>query len=193
MRLGRLAMGAAAGGVLAGCGAAAPSRPRPAGGRMASAGEVHARFAGIPQGGTALGSPGAPVTLVEFGDLQCPFCRRFDREVLPELLRRYVRRGRVRIDFRPVALLGPDSGRAARAALAAAEQNRLWQFLDLFYANQRRENTGYVTDGFLRSVAGGVAGMDPGRLLQSRAAQPVGTQLQANMTLGRQIGIPGTP
>jgi protein-disulfide isomerase len=191
MRYVRLALFAALVAALAGCGArSTPShRARPIG----AVPEVRARFAGIPQGGTVLGPPSAPVTLVEFGDLQCPFCRRFDREVMPELLRRYVRTGQVRIDFRPVPLLGPDSLRAARAALAAAEQNRLWQFVDLFYWNQGRENTGYVTDDFLRALAGGVTGLDAGRLLRTRSAAPVDTQVRANLALARQIGIPGTP
>jgi protein-disulfide isomerase len=154
---------------------------------------VDARFAGIPQGGTALGRPDAALTLVEFGDLQCPFCRHFALRTLPTLLQRYVRAGRLRLQFLNVPLLGPDSARAARVALAAAGQDRLWQFVDLFYVNQRPENTGYVTDGFLRGIAGGVRGLDVGQALRARATDAVSTQLAENLALARRVGIPGTP
>jgi protein-disulfide isomerase len=151
------------------------------------------RFAGIPQGGSALGQPSAPLTLIEFGDLQCPFCRRFALETLPTLLTRYVRRGKLRLEFREVALLGPDSARAARAAIAAAAQNRLWQFLDLFYANQGRENTGYVTNRFVYAIASRVPGLDAAQVLRTRQADAVNTRLSENLALARQVGIPGTP
>jgi hypothetical protein len=183
--------------VLAGCGGsgamhrrASPAAAAPA---AREAGAVDARFAGIPQGGTALGLPSAPLTLVEFGDLQCPFCRRFALHTLPTLLARYVRTGKLRLQFLNVPLLGPDSTRAARVAMAAAAQDRLWQFLDLFYVNQRAENTGYVTDGFLRTIAAGVRGLDADRALRTRGAAGVTTQLSQNLALARQVGIPGTP
>jgi protein-disulfide isomerase len=118
------------------------------------------RFAGIPQSGATLGRPGAPVTMVEYVDLQCPFCREYTTGVLPTLVDRYVRTGKLRIELRPVAILGGDSERAAAAAGAAANENRLWQFTDAFYLQQGQENTGYVTDGFLRRIAAasGVSG-----------------------------------
>jgi protein-disulfide isomerase len=154
---------------------------------------VRTRFAGIPQGGTVLGQPSAPLTLIEFGDLQCPFCRRFALQTLPTLLTRYVRRGQLRLDFRAVALVGPDSARAARAAIAAAAENRLWQFLDLFYANQGRENTGYVTNRFVYAIATQVPGLNAENVMRTRQADAVNTQLSENLALARQVGIPGTP
>jgi len=178
----------------AGCGARGPGAVRRAPGvPVREAAAVEARFAGIPQGGIALGRPSAPLTLVEFGDLQCPFCRHFALRTLPTLLARYVRPGRLRLEFRNVPLLGPDSARAARVAMAAAGQDRLWEFVDLFYVNQRRENTGYVTDDFLRAIAAGVRGLDPAAALQARGATAIGAQLTQNLALARQIGIPGTP
>jgi protein-disulfide isomerase len=126
-------------------------------------------FAGIPSDGYALGDPTAPVTLVEFIDLQCPFCARFDRDVLPTLVRDYVRTGKVRLELRTMAFIGPDSVRAAGAVAGAAEQDRAWGFVDRFMHMQSEENSGYVSEDFLRDVAGGVPGLDAGRALASTA------------------------
>jgi protein-disulfide isomerase len=162
----------------------------------ASATEVAAvndRFAGIPQQGMALGSPKAPVTLVEFADLQCPFCRQFSQGVLPSLIDQYVRTGKLRIEFRNLAFIGPDSQTAALAAAGAAAQNKLWPFIDLFYADQREENTGYVTNAFLRKVASGVEGLDVNRALSDATSARAATQLKAAQALAKQHNVTSTP
>ena len=92
------------------------------------------------------GDPKAPVVLTEFADLQCPFCRDYALNVLPQIIERYVRTGRLRLELRLRAFLGADSDVAGRAAQAAATRDRMWNFVDLFYRNQGTENTGYVTD-----------------------------------------------
>jgi protein-disulfide isomerase len=116
-------------------------------------------YAGIPQDGVVLGRTDAPVTLTEFADLQCPFCRDFSQTALPAIVRDQVRAGRVKLVFRNLDFLGEDSVRAARFAGAAALQDRLFQFVEAFYARQGTENSGYVTDDFLREVAG-ASGVD---------------------------------
>ncbi len=132
---------------------------------VVDAAATEARYAGIPQDGAALGDPEAPVTVVEFVDLQCPFCAQFDRTVLPAVIDRYVRTGRVRLELRTLAFIGADSVRAAQAAQAAAAQDRLWPFVDRFFARQEAENSGYVTDDFLRETVRGIGGLDPERVL----------------------------
>ena len=116
---------------------------------------VNELYDGIPQDGATLGNPNAPATMVEFLDLQCPFCAEYTRDALPTIVKRYVRSGQLKLELRPVAILGPDSATAAAAAAAAAQSNRIWQFSDLFYLNQGRENSGYVDDAFLRRIARG--------------------------------------
>jgi protein-disulfide isomerase len=108
---------------------------------------------GIPQSGISLGSPDAPVTMVEFADLQCPFCAEYHRNVFPTILRRYVRTGDVRLELHLLRFLGPDSDRLARVAAAASAQNRMWQFVGLAYQRQGAENSGYATDDFINALA----------------------------------------
>jgi len=129
------------------------------GGGTKSPAAARSALQGIPQSGIALGSPDAPVTMVEFADLQCPFCREYHENVFPELLKRYVRTGKLRLELRLLRFLGPDSDRLARVAAAAAAQNRMWQFVGLAYDRQGPENSGYATDDFINKLAAD-AGMD---------------------------------
>lgn len=112
-----------------------------------------ASIEGIQQNGDTLGNANAPVTLVEFGDLQCPICRDYAEEVLPDVINGPVRDGTANIEFANWAILGPESILASKAALAAGEQDLMWSFIEQFYANQGLEGSGYVTDEFLTEVA----------------------------------------
>jgi protein-disulfide isomerase len=171
------------------------------GSSVPTAGEVQARFSGIPQKGNELGSPSAPVTLQEFADLQCPYCREYTETVLPTLVSKYVRTGKLRMEFHNFDIIGPDSIKAAKMAEAAGEQNRLWYFIDLFYNNQQEENSGYVTDPFLTQIAGGVSGLNVSKALTARFSPTVegiiAKDNQQARTYGSQFsnvgGFNGTP
>jgi protein-disulfide isomerase len=176
-------------------------KPTQKGSSVPTAAEVQARFAGIPQKGDELGSPRAPVTLQEFADLQCPFCREYTEKVFPTLVSKYVRAGKLRIEFHNFDIIGPDSIKAAKLAGAAGLQNKLWNFVDLFYNNQQQENSGYVTDAFLTQIAGGVSGLNVQKALTDRFSPAIeGTISKDNQqarTYGSQFsnvgGFNGTP
>jgi protein-disulfide isomerase len=165
----------------------APGKPVPA------AAQTLALLAGIPQHGIALGDPRAPVKLVEFGDLQCPACAQFATDTLPTIVSRYVRSGRVTLEFRALDLIGADSRRAASIALALAEQGHLWQFIELAYHNQGLENSGYVTDTYLSALAAAIPGVDYPRALAARNSAAVRAQLDEARALARQAHIASTP
>lgn len=155
--------------------------------------EVEELFAGIPQRGEVLGEPGAAATMVEFADLQCPFCRDYTVEVLPELVERYVRPGDLRMSLHLVAILGQDSARAAEVAAAAALQDRMWEFTDLFYRHQGREGSGYVTEEFLREIAEATPGLDA-ELALEQADSPQAQRVVARAdTQASRFGIDSTP
>ena len=151
-------------------------------------------FEGIAQNGTQLGNPQAKVTLYEFDDLQCPFCRQFtvDSGVFPQIVEKYVKPGKLKMQWRNMTFIGPDSVTAGRAAIAAGAQNRLWTFADLFYKNQGTENTGYVTDKFIENIAT-KAGIDPAKLKADESAPLVEQQLGAAQDMANTFKISSTP
>src|SRR4051812_19499591 len=117
------------------------------------ANRVNRMLKGIPQYGLLLGDPKAPVELVEFGDLQCPVCRGYAEDILPPIIEGPVRKGKVKISFRNFTIIGPESASAGAAALAAGEESRGWNYLELFYRNQGEEDSGYADEDFLSAVA----------------------------------------
>jgi protein-disulfide isomerase len=151
-----------------------------------------ADISGIPQSGVTLGEPDAPVTLYEFADLQCPFCREFSNEAFPQIVDEYVRTGQIKVVFRSLTFIGPDSVTAARAAAAAGLQDKLWDFVDVFYANQGPENSGYVTEAFIEQIAG-KAGADPVKLKQDLDDPAVERQLAEAQQQAQESGVNSTP
>lgn len=121
--------------------------------KIDEAAEVNRLLSGIPQHGMVLGDPKAPVKLVEFGDLQCPVCAGFAKEILPPIIENQVKNGEATIEFRNLTILGEESIPAGAATLAAGEQGRGWNYLDVFYRNQGEERSGYITDEFMEAVA----------------------------------------
>jgi hypothetical protein len=104
------------------------------------------QFQGVPQQGSILGKASAPVTMIEYIDLQCPICRQFETEVFPTIVQRYVRPGKVRVDARPIAFIGPDSERGRRGMIAAEQQNKGFNFAQILYFNQGPENGGWLNE-----------------------------------------------
>ena len=80
-----------------------------------------------------LGNPNAPVTVIEYGDYQCPFCGRYFSQLQPQLVQQYINTGKVRMVFRNFAFLGAESTAAAEAAECAEDQNQLWPYHDALY------------------------------------------------------------
>ena len=165
------------------------SKPQPA----AGAAEIAAMLRGVPQQGAALGRASAPVTLVEFADPQCPFCRDWEVAALPSLIDRYVRPGKVRIVYSGISFLGADSETALRTALAAGRQNHLWDVLALLFANQGTENAGWVTEDLLRSIGRSVAGLDWQRMLDARQSAEVDAAMSQAQSLAQRAGVNGVP
>ncbi len=113
-----------------------------------------------------LGNQNAPVTLIEYGDYQCPFCGEFFQQTEPSIVSSYVNTGKVRMVFRNFAFLGAESTAAAEAAECAEDQNKLWPYHDALYsakmaddAKGGSENDGFFTRALFIQLARG-AGLD---------------------------------
>jgi len=145
------------------------------------------------QDGVSLGDPDAPATLIEFADLQCPFCADYATEELPRVIDSYVRDGRLRLELRLLAFLGPDSVRGRQVAHAAALQDRMWNYTERFFRSQGPENSGYATDSFLQRLARQTPGLDVDQLADDFANPEAEALTRQAERLGRRLQVDGTP
>ena len=151
-----------------------------------------ASIEGVPQNGLVLGRANAPAIVVEYADLQCPFCADFSQQTVPELVDRWVRPGKARLEFRGLAGLGPDSERALRFVLAAAEEDQGWSAVKLLYANQGEENSGWVTDALLRAVATEL-GLDPEKMVAAASSTRFDAAIEQTLQQAQRDGVDATP
>ena len=163
------------------------------GATLPNATESTALYEGIPQRGLTLGRDDAPVTLVEYVDMQCPYCREFEVDALPALVDRHVRTGKLRVELRGLAFIGPDSDRGMRAVLAASRQNRLFEVKGLLFANQGHENTGWLTDELAEAAARSVPGTDVARFTSDMGSGAVSALLQEHAREASRLGVDSTP
>jgi protein-disulfide isomerase len=154
---------------------------------------VKRELSGIPQNGLTLGDPKAKVTLIEFGDLQCPVCKAFSEEIIAEVIDSKVRSGEATIEFRSYTIISEESIPAGAAAIAAGKQGRGWNFIELFYRNQGIERSGYVTDDFLTEVAKGAGVSNIERWNADRKSKPVLDQVSKATAQAEELGFEGTP
>ncbi|MSX02719.1 MAG: thioredoxin domain-containing protein [Actinobacteria bacterium] len=154
--------------------------------------ETAAMLDGIPQKGNTLGKKTAPVTMIEYADYQCPFCRDYALSTMPILVNEYVRTGKVRMEFNPLTFIGPDSETAARAGTAAGQQNLEWNFTHLFYFNQGTERSGYVTDAFINRLYAG-AGVNASKANAFRTTPAAAVPIADATASAEKYGIASTP
>jgi protein-disulfide isomerase len=155
--------------------------------------QVDSLVAGIPQTKLVLGDANAPVELIEYGDLQCPVCKAYSEEILPQVVENQVKQGTAKIIFRNFLIIGEQSLPAGAAAIAAGNQGRGWNFLELFYRNQGKENSGYVTDEFIEAVAKAAGVKDIARFNQERKSPTVEEEAKRTSEQAQTLGFEGTP
>lgn len=141
----------------------------------------------------ALGRKDAPVVMVEYSDFRCPFCGRFARETHPELVRRYVDRGVLRIEWRDFPIFGEQSERAARAARAASRQGRFWEFQERLFADAPSKGHANYPKAKLLAAAKAVGVPDLARFERDMQADDVRREVAADRDQGLGIGVNSTP
>lgn len=154
---------------------------------------VNKLFTGIPQKDLVLGNPKAPVSLYEYGDLQCPICKAYSENVLPPIIEGKIKSGEVKLEFRNFMIIGEQSLPAGMAALAAGNQGRGWNFLELFYRNQGVENSGYVTEEFIEAIAKGAGIKDMAKFNKERKEKKFEEEANKTTKEAQNFGFTGTP
>lgn len=149
-------------------------------------------LSGVPQNGATLGRADAPATLLVFEDPQCPYCREWSLGALPSVVDTFVKPGRVQLEWRGIAIIGPNSVPGLRAAYAAGEQNRLWNLVEHLYRRQGQENSGWITTSLLRQAAN-AAGVDAGKMLAAAGSARVAAQLEQAARDATRQKVGGTP
>lgn len=140
-------------------------------------------------GAQMLGSPNAPITMVEFTDYQCPFCQRFHTTVFNEIKKNYIDTGKVRFYSRdlPLDSMHPNAIRAAQAARCAAEQGQFWQLRDVMGANPTKLDM----DSILADAAS--LKMDTAKLRSCIESDKYKQAIQTDVLEAMKIGADGTP
>jgi len=150
-------------------------------------------LAGIPQSGTVLGNPDAKVTMLQYEDIQCPVCKRYTDDAFGAIVAEYVKPGKVKLDFRGLAFLGPDSQKALKVVLAAAKQDKLWQVAELLFKSQGEENTGWVTDEKVDEILAAVPGLDAAQVLADAQGAEIAKQITDVQQEATARNVQGTP
>ncbi|MFF9346363.1 DsbA family protein [Streptomyces sp. NPDC014734] len=139
----------------------------------------------------AQGRADAPVVLIEYADFKCGYCGKFARDTEPALVKKYVDNGTLRIEWRNFPIFGAESEAAARAAWAAGQQGRFWQFHRAAYADGAKEK------GFgkarLKELAqqAGVADLD--RFVRDADSPAASAAVSKDQEQGYGIGATSTP
>lgn len=149
-------------------------------------------FAGIPQVGTTLGKAAAPATMLVFEDPQCPFCQEWNLDTLPTVVNQFVRTGKLKLVYRGIAIIGPNSVKGLRAVFAAGKQDKLWNFSEAMYEIQGEENSGWITDQAILSAAKS-AGADGAAILAESPSKTVTAQLALADRESQTYQVQGTP
>ncbi|MFD9291021.1 DsbA family protein [Streptomyces sp. NPDC060030] len=156
---------------------------------------VHRELAGLARRDAgdeqARGRTDAPVVLIEYADFQCGYCGKFARDTEPELIKRYVDDGTLRIEWRNFPIFGDASEAAARASWAAGRQGRFWAFHRVAYAEDAKAK-GFGKDR-LRALARQAGVKDLARFSRDAGSAAATEAVGADRQEAYRIGATSTP
>jgi len=144
-------------------------------------------------GSSILGSPAAPITIVEFGDYQCHQCYNWFHNTKPSIFQNYVDTGKVNLIFVDLAFLGRDSPKAAQASYCAEDQGKYWEYHDQLYASQESQiDNGWANSQRLKSFAFSL-GLDSELFDSCLDSGKYAKRVQSNIAEAKKLGVSGTP
>ncbi len=143
--------------------------------------------------GEVYGDPAAPITIMEFGDYQCPSCRIFAQTVKPQVDLAYIQSGQAKLVFHDFPLQQfQHSFLAARAVRCGGEQGRYFEYHDAVFRTQDQWAAMQAAAGHFRDLADEV-GLDTGAFASCLNSDRYADVVTANLTLGQMLGVAGTP
>jgi len=139
-----------------------------------------------------LGNTNAPLTMIEFGDYQCTYCKKFFRETEGSIIENYVKTGKVKIMFKDFIVVGGDSANAANAAHCANDQKMFWQYHSILYNNCNGEDTGWASFERLHEFANELE-LDMNEFSKCMSESKWEELVNSSQADGRIIGVTATP
>ncbi|MCV0412236.1 DsbA family protein [Nitrosarchaeum sp.] len=144
-------------------------------------------------GSPIIGSPSAPITIVEFGDYQCHQCYNWFHNTKPFIFQNYVDTGKVNLVFVDLAFLGRDSPKAAQASYCAEDQGKYWEYHNQLYISQESKiDNGWANSERLKSFAFSL-GLDPKLFDSCLDSGKYAKRVQSNIAEAKKFGVSGTP
>lgn len=163
-----------------------------------AASKVDTLLSGIPQSGVTLGKSSAPVTVTEYGDLVCPVCRDFALSSEQQLISQDVRTGKVKLVYKPLETASQTANNSMfvpseNAVLAAGQQGKAWNYIELFYHEQGDETQSYVTQSYLQGLASQIPGLNYARWNSARQSAALSGQVTSAEQVAIAAGYNSTP
>jgi len=160
---------------------------------ISGAGDVQELVGGIPQLGDRLGADDAPITIDVFNDIQCTRCADYQLDVIDPLIEDYVRTGKAQMIFRHYPLGGKPVTLGGVAAEAAGQQDRQWQFIELFVRNLDQVPEQGVTQELLNEIAAATPKLEVTDWEDALKGSEAEQAAEDGNDLGTQLKIPADP
>jgi len=138
------------------------------------------------------GSPNAPITMIEFGDYQCPHCDAWFKNTDPTIKSNYIDTNKVKLYFVDIPYLGPDSAVAAEATYCASDQGKYWEYHDMLYTNQGPVQSGWAGSDSLKQFASNL-GLDTAKFNTCLDSGKYSDRVSHNKDVATSAGVQGTP
>lgn len=163
---------------------------------ISQGGETASQYNLSVEGQPTIGDENASVTVIEFGDYRCPYCREFEMSTFPQIKENYVDTGEVKFSFINLAFLGQGSEQAANAAECVYRQNKtqFWDFHKELYSNQGSESENWVTQNLLMEVArDSTEGLDYDELQSCFSSRDASDEVREDRGIATENGVESTP
>ena len=144
-------------------------------------------------GSPVLGDLSSPVTVVEFGDYQCPFCKRWNENTKPLIEKNYIDTGLASLIYVDLPIIGPDSFVVHAGSYCAAEQNLYWFYHDFIYSNQGHENDGWANSENVKLLASKIPGLDTDSFNECLYSKKYEQRINENKKIAQDSGARSTP